>query len=48
MIPVPLDGHGPDLDVIRSYVEEDDSIRGIWCVPKHSNPTGETYSKPTI
>ncbi len=48
MIPVPLDGHGPDLDVIRSYVEEDDSIRGIWCVPKHSNPTGETYSKATI
>ena len=48
MISVPLDGHGPDLDVIRSYVEEDDSIRGIWCVPKHSNPTGETYSKETI
>ena len=48
MIPVPLDGHGPDLDVIRSYVEEDDSIRGIWCVPKHSNPTGETYNKATI
>ena len=48
MIPVPLDGHGPDLDVIRSYVEEDDSIRGIWCVPKHSNPTGETYSKAKI
>ena len=48
MIPVPLDGHGPDLDVIRSYVEEDDSIRGIWCVPKHSNPTGEIYSKATI
>ena len=48
MIPVPLDDHGPDLDVIRSYVEEDDSIRGIWCVPKHSNPTGETYSKETI
>ena len=48
MIPVPLDGHGPDLDVIRSYVESDESIRGIWCVPKHSNPTGETYSKATI
>ncbi len=48
MIPVPLNGHGPDLDVIRSYVEADDSIRGIWCVPKHSNPTGETYSKTTI
>ena len=48
MIPVPLNGHGPDLDLIRSYIESDDSIRGIWCVPKHSNPTGETYSKATI
>lgn len=48
MIPVPLDGHGPDLEVIRSLVESDDSIRGIWCVPKHSNPTGETYSKVVI
>ena len=48
MIPVPLNGHGPDLDLIRSYIESDDSIRGIWCVPKHSNPTGETYNKATI
>ena len=48
MIPVPLNGHGPDLDAIRSHVEADDSIRGIWCVPKHSNPTGETYNKATI
>jgi DNA-binding transcriptional MocR family regulator len=48
MIPVPLDGQGPDLDLIRSYIESDDSIRGIWCVPKHSNPTGETYNKATI
>ncbi|HJL96294.1 MAG TPA: aminotransferase class I/II-fold pyridoxal phosphate-dependent enzyme [SAR86 cluster bacterium] len=48
MIPVPLTGQGPDLNLIRSYIESDDSIRGIWCVPKHSNPTGETYSKETI
>ena len=48
MIPVPLNGKGPDLEVIRSNLESDDSIRGIWCVPKHSNPTGETYSKDTI
>ena len=48
MIPVPLDGFGPDLDTIRSCVEADESIRGIWCVPKHSNPTGETYSKAAI
>ena len=48
MIPVPLNGKGPDLEAIRSSLESDDSIRGIWCVPKHSNPTGETYSKDTI
>ena len=48
MIPVPLNGQGPDLNLVRSYVESDESIRGIWCVPKHSNPTGETYSKATI
>ena len=48
MIPVPLNGNGPDLDTIRACLETDDSIRGIWCVPKHSNPTGETYSKATI
>ena len=48
MIPVPLGGSGPKLDVVRSYVESDSSIRGIWCVPKHSNPTGETFDKETI
>ena len=48
MIPVPLNGNGPDLDTIKSCLESDHSIRGIWCVPKHSNPTGETYSKSTI
>ena len=48
MIPVPLNGKGPDLEAIRSNLESDDSIRGIWCVPKHSNPTGETYSKTSI
>ena len=48
MIPVPLEGDGPDLDLVKSYVESDASIRGIWCVPKHSNPTGETYSKASI
>ena len=48
MIPVPLNGKGPDLEAIRSNLESDDSIRGIWCVPKHSNPTGETYSEDTI
>ena len=45
MIPVPLTGHGPDLESVRQLVMNDHSVKGIWCVPKHSNPTGEIYSK---
>jgi DNA-binding transcriptional MocR family regulator len=48
MIPVDLTGEGPDLGSVRQLVLNDLSIKGIWCVPKHSNPTGETYSKETI
>ena len=44
MIPVSLTGEGPDLNEIQALVETDESIRGIWCVPKYSNPTGEIYS----
>ena len=48
MIPVPLTGEGPDLDEVNRLVETDASIKGIWCVPKYSNPTGEVYSRSTI
>ncbi len=48
MISVPLTGRGPDLDEVKRLVETDESIRGIWCVPKYSNPTGEVYSRDTI
>jgi DNA-binding transcriptional MocR family regulator len=48
MIPVPLTGEGPDLDEVNRLVETDESIKGIWCVPKYSNPTGEVYSRSTI
>ena len=48
MIPVPLTGSGPDIDYIKSIVADDSSIKGIWCVPKHSNPTGETYSEDSV
>ena len=48
MIPIALTGEGPDLEKIRTLVDSDDSIRGIWCVPKYSNPTGEVYSLKVI
>ena len=48
MIPIKLTGHGPDISQIKSELRNDTSIKGIWCVPRHSNPTGETYSKENI
>lgn len=48
MIPIPLTGEGPDMDLVESLVKDDDSIKGIFCVPKYSNPTGEIYSKEVI
>lgn len=48
MIPVALTGQGPDLNQVRELVDNDESIKGIWCVPKYSNPTGEIYSLETI
>jgi DNA-binding transcriptional MocR family regulator len=48
MIPVALNEDGPDMDEVERLVAQDASIKGMWCVPKYSNPTGTVYSTATI
>ncbi len=48
MINIPLLEDGPDMDMVEEYVNNDEAVKGIWCVPKYANPTGAVYSDEVV